>query len=139
MNELIEKCQDIARDIFNDLGSGFDECIYQRSFEVALRLEGIHYENKKVLPIYYKGFSVGDGELDLLVCEGKEEVIIELKAIGATLSPKEETQLRKYMELEGIESGLLINFPQAGRKGIPNEPEFVIASRASSSSTPPLG
>ena len=117
------------------MGSGFDECIYQRAFEVALRLKGIHYENKKILPVYYKGFNVGDGELDLLVYEDKDKVIIELKAIGAGLSPKEETQLRKYMELEGVESGLLINFPQAGRKGISDEPEF-IAVTTSSSNTP---
>ena len=127
MNKLIEKCQDIAKDIFNDLGSGFDECIYQKAFEVSLRLEGIRYENKKVVPVYYKGFNVGDGELDLIVYDKEEKVILELKAIGAGLSPKEETQLRKYMELLGIELGLLINFPQAGRNlsSILDEPEFI--------------
>ena len=126
MNEFINVCQDIARDIFNDLGSGFDECIYQRAFEVSLRLEGIRYENKRVIPVYYRAFSIGDGEADLIVYDGEgHSVIIELKAIGAGLSPKEETQLKKYMELLTIEAGLLINFPQAGRKGIPDEPEFI--------------
>jgi len=127
MDELINKCQDIARDIFNNLGSGFDECIYQRAFEVSLRLEGIRYENKRVIPVFYRDFNIGDGEADLIVYDGEGQIVImELKAIGAGLSPKEETQLRKYMELLEIKAGLLVNFPQAGRKGIPDEPEFII-------------
>ncbi|KKK54530.1 hypothetical protein LCGC14_3083770 [marine sediment metagenome] len=125
MKVLVDKCQDIAREIFNELGCGFDESIYQRAFEVSLRLAGYLYENKKVIPVYYKGYNVGDGEADLVVYGGKKQsLVIELKAIGAALSPKEETQLRKYLELLGIETGLLINFPQAGRKEVPEEPEI---------------
>lgn len=125
---LIDKCKSIACDIFNDLGSGFDEPTYQKSFEVALRIEGILYENQKIVPILYKGFNVGEGKIDLLLHSGNEHLIVELKAI-LSISPKEITQLKKYMELTKINRGILINFPQVGtsKKGvIVQEPEFTL-------------
>lgn len=126
---LIDKCQDIARDIYNDLGSGFEEPIYQKAFEVALRLEGIPYENQRITPVFYKGFNVGEQKLDLVIKWLSEELIVELKAILA-LSPKDATQLKKYMELLNIKDGLLVNFPQFGtaksKSEISNEPEFKI-------------
>ena len=125
MENLVERCKGMAVDIYNELGSGFDEPVYQKAFEVCLRLAGLKYENLKIVPIYYQGFNIGEGKLDILVHDGDDKLVVELKAIGSVLSPKEETQLRKYMELENIEDGLLINFPQAGRKGIPDEPEFI--------------
>ncbi len=123
---IILKCQSIARNIFNDLGSGFDETIYQKAFEVELRLNKLRYENIKIIPISYKGFNIGEGKLDLMVYTHMDILVIELKAIKEKMSPKEETQLCKYMTLLNISKGLLINFPQAGRRIIPTEPEFVI-------------
>ena len=125
--ELIEKCKAIACEIFNDLGSGFDEPIYQKAFEVALRLDGTTYENQKIVPIFYKGYNIGEGKIDLLIHFETENLIIELKAIVA-ISPKDTTQLKKYMELTGINNGLLINFPQVGtaKKGcLVQEPEII--------------
>lgn len=120
--EMINKCQEIAKNIFNELGSDFDECIYQKAFEIELRLCNMRYENARVVPIFYKGFNVGEAKTDLLV---NDNLVIELKAIASALSPKEETQLKTYMKSLNINSGLLINFPQAGRKEIPLDPEFI--------------
>ena len=123
---MIKKCQKIAKDIFNDLGSGFEECIYQKAFEVALRLEKIPYENQRIVPIFYKNFNIGEAKPDLVISKDKEKIVVELKATGSSLSPKEEVQLKKYLEMLNIKKGLLINFPQAGRKEIPEIPEFKI-------------
>ena len=123
---MIKKCKEIAIDIFNELGSGFDECIYQKAFEVALRLEKLHYENQRILPIFYKKFNIGEGKPDLVVNNGKEKLVVELKATGSSLSPKEEIQLKNYLRVLNIKKGLLINFPQPGRKDIPETPEFRI-------------
>jgi GxxExxY protein len=122
---LIELCKTISGEIFNELGSGFDECIYQKAFEVSLRLANIKYENQRVIPVFYRGFNIGDSKLDLVVYNDSEVLIIELKAIASLLSPKEETQLKKYMELLKIPQGILVNFPQPGRKGGVDSPEFV--------------
>lgn len=128
MENLIDKCQRIAKEIYNELGSGFDEPVYQKAFEVSLRLEGVKYENLKIIPIFYKGYNIGEGKLDLLVYAGQEKLILELKAINTTLSPKEETQVKKYMDLLCLSTGLLINFPQAGRKGLSDTPEIIVVN-----------
>ena len=124
---LIDKCKSIACEIFNDLGSGFDEPVYQKAFEVSLRLEGIQYENQKIIPIFYKGFNIGEGKIDLIPQCNNELLIIELKAI-VSISPKDVTQLKKYMELTNAKQGLLINFPQVGtskKENIIQEPEII--------------
>ena len=129
MESLVEKCKCIAIDIYNELGSGFDEAVYQKAFEVSLRLEGVKYEDLKIVPIYYRGFNIGEGKLDLLVYAGDDRLVVELKAIGSSLSPKEETQVRKYMDLLKLNAGLLINFPQAGRKGNSDAPEMIVIDK----------
>lgn len=121
---LTEQCQLIAREVFNTLGSGYDEKIYQKAFEAELRLLNIRYENTKIVPVTYKGFNVGEGIIDLIVYSDKDSIILELKAIASTLSGKEETQLMGYMKTLQVQTGLLINFQQAGRKETPDEPEF---------------
>jgi len=126
MENLVERCKGMAVDIYNELGSGFDEPVYQKAFEVCLRLAGLKYENLKIVPIYYQGFNIGEGKLDILVHDGDDKLVVELKAIGSVLSPKEETQAKKYMELLELDTGLLINFPQAGRKGGADTPEMVV-------------
>ncbi len=119
-----KKIKKIAKDIYNELGSGYQECVYQKAFEVGLRLQKIAYENQKIVPIYYKKYNVGEGKPDLIINDPKGKIIVELKAIGAKLSQKEETQLRKYMEVLNIKKGILINFPQPGTKEVPNEVEI---------------
>ncbi|MEW6189017.1 MAG: GxxExxY protein [Actinomycetota bacterium] len=120
---LIEKIKDLAVDIYDELGSGYDEAIYQKAFEVALRLEGIGYEDQRVVPIFYRGHYVGEGKPDIVVGKGGEKLVIELKALASSIGPKEETQLKNYMRVLNIGKGLLINFPQPGAKGTPEKPE----------------
>jgi GxxExxY protein len=122
---LVETCKEIAKQIFNELGSGFDEPIYQKAFEVELRLRHISYENIKIIPVFYKGYNVGEAKLDLFIYNDTEKIVAELKAIANNLSPKEETQIRGYLKTLNTNNGLLINFPQAGRKGVPEEPEII--------------
>ena len=129
MENLVERCKGMAIAIYDELGSGFDESVYQKAFEVSLRLAGLKYENLKIVPIYYKGFNIGEGKLDILVYDGDDRLVMELKAIGSSLSPKEECQVRKYMELLELDTGLLINFPQAGRKGGADTPEMVVVDK----------
>ncbi|HLD15387.1 MAG TPA: GxxExxY protein [Candidatus Nanoarchaeia archaeon] len=121
---MIPKLKEIAKDIFNELGSGHEEAIYQKAFEVALRLEKIAYESQKIVPVFYKKYNVGIGRPDIIVNDSKGKILIELKAISSTLSLKEETQVRKYIEVLGIKDALLINFPQPSSKEVPNLPEF---------------
>ena len=105
----IEKVKTIAKDVYNKLGSGFDEKVYENAMMVGLRLAKIPYESQRVLELTYKGFYVGEGYPDIIAMFGKEKLVIELKAT-AKLGRKEETQLKNYLRALKIERGLLINF-----------------------------
>ena len=114
---LINKCQEIARDIYNDLGSGWSEEVYHNAFEVALRVESIQYESHKITPILYKGYNVGRGEVDILAKSNNEHLIVELKAT-AHIVANNIPQIKKYMTTLDIQQGLIINFPQEGKPKI---------------------
>ena len=129
---LTEKCKAIAEDIYKDLGSGWDEVIYHKAFEVALRLQGISYESKRVTPVSYKGHNIGEGEIDLLVKDGEEWLIIELKATDKLIADN-TSQLNKYMRTLNIKNGILINFPQPVSRAkleceLASGVEYIIAS-----------
>lgn len=125
--ELIEICRTIANGIYNDLGKGFEEVIYQNAFEVALRLNQISYESQKVVPVFYQGYNIGEQRLDLVLSHHNVQLIVELKAT-LSLSLKDDIQIWKYMELLNIDIGMLINFWQLGttltKINSSNEPDF---------------
>ena len=125
---MIDKIKKLAQDVFKELGSGYEECVYEKAMEVALRLEKIHYENQRILPIFYKNFNIGQSKPDLIINDkaGKEQIVIELKATSAKLGQKEEVQLKKYLETLKMKKGILINFPQTTKDGPGEEVEFKV-------------
>ena len=64
-----------------------------------------------------KDHYVGEGYPDLIAFFGKNKVVVELKAIGAKLGASEDQQIKNYMKLLKIKSGLLINFQQPKKEG----------------------
>lgn len=116
MKRQISAISRIAHEVYRSLGSGFSEDVYDRAMQVGLRLAGIRYESQKVVELRYRDHYVGEGYPDLLVHLGKQKVVVELKAVASDLEACEEGQLRNYMKLLGVSSGLLINFQTPGRK-----------------------
>ncbi len=119
---LLEVLRALTQDIYDQLGSGFDEVVYQKAFEVGLRLRGIPYEAQRIVPVFYQGFYIGEGKPDLIVGDGAEKVVIELKAVES-VGHKERTQIENYLRVLSVPLGLLINFPQptkskAARDGV---------------------
>jgi|SRR6516165_9221764 GxxExxY protein len=120
----VDEWRKLAQDIYETLGSGFDEVVYQRAFEVELRLRRLHYEPQRVVPVFYKDHYVGEGEPDLIVDDGTEKVVIELKAV-ISVGEKERRQLQTYLRMLAIPRGFLINFPQpAKNEAAKNDIEF---------------
>ena len=97
---MINKVRKIAEDVFSSLGSGYAEEVYEKAMEVGLRLEKIPYENQRILPVFFKNFAVGMSKPDLIITdtEGKEKIILELKATSSITGMKEEVQLQKYLQ-----------------------------------------
>ncbi len=119
---LIELLKALTQDIYDKLGSGFDEVVYQKAFEVGLRLRGVPYEAQRIVPVFYEGFYIGEGKPDLIVSDGRLKIIIELKAVES-VGHKEQAQIRNYLRVLDASSGVLINFPQptkskAARDGV---------------------
>ena len=110
----MEIFKEISKEIYDTLGSGHTESIYQHAFETELRIRCIDYESQKVVPITYKCFNIGYGFADIVV----GDAVIELKAISK-LRPQDKTQVINYMEMLNIKKGYLVNF------GSSNGDEFI--------------
>ena len=81
----INTIKEIVQDVYETLGSGFSEEVYDRAMQVGLRLAKIGYEGQKVVELKYKDHYVGEGYPDLVVQLEQEKVIVELKAISGEL------------------------------------------------------
>lgn len=100
--------------MYNDLGHGFLESIYQKAFCLQLARNGIEFEEQKSIQVRYMGIELGEFHADLIVAS---TVIVELKAVTA-LEKAHERQLLNYLKASQIEVGLLLNFgpkPQVRR------------------------
>lgn len=95
-----------ALDVHKTLGPGFLEAVYEEALAVELKLRGIPYRRQVPIAVQYKGFSVGEGRLDLLV-DGA--LIVELKAVEF-LAPIHLAQVLSYLRASGLCLGLLITF-----------------------------
>jgi GxxExxY protein len=80
MADNAEEIKKIARDVYRVPGSGFSEGVYDRAMQVGLRRAKISYESQKVVELRYKDHCVGEGYPDLVVRQGREKLIVELKA-----------------------------------------------------------
>ena len=122
---LIELLRALTQDIYDKLGSGFDEVVYQKAFEVGLRLRGVPYEAQRIVPVFYEGFYIGEGKPDLVVSDGNERIVIELKAVES-VGHKERAQIENYLRVLSVPLGLLINFPQPTKaKAARDDVEFI--------------
>src|SRR5438876_5423426 len=115
MPPSINTIKEIAQDVYETLGSGFSEEVYDRAMQVGLRLAKIGYEGQKVVELKYKDHYVGEGYPDLVVQLETEKVVVELKAISGQLGASEDQQLRNYLKILNVKRGLLINFQQPGK------------------------
>lgn len=106
--------------VYNGLGFGFLEKVYQNALVIELQRIGLQVEAQQCIDVYYKGTSVGKYRADLIV---NDEVILELKA-AECLMPEHECQLINYLKATDQEIGLLLNFgvkPEIKRKIYTND------------------
>jgi len=100
-----------AFEVYNYLGYGMAEEIYQQSLEIELSLRAIPFCSKKELIAYYKDHELQKRYVpDLFVMDG---IVVELKAVSA-LTPDHEAQLFNYMRIARQPVGYLINFGVKG-------------------------
>ena len=130
IKETIKTVLACAYEVFEDLGEGWSEVVYQKALEVALREKGIRYESQVTVPIYFKNeYLVGEAVPDLLVWvelgNGKRVcVVVELKCT-TEITRSNVVQVQKYIKalermLEGraivYNYGVIINFQKSNKK-----------------------
>jgi len=104
--ETTRKIIGVFYDVYNELGHGFLESVYEKSLELALNSLALKVCRQIDIPVYFRGRDVGVFSADMLV-EGC--VLIELKAVRC-LDSSHEAQLLNYLRATDIEVGLLLNF-----------------------------
>jgi len=95
-----------AMKVHNQLGSGYQEVIYQRALAIELRKADLMFEREFEMPITYDGQNIGTRRVDFLVAE---KLSVELKAV-IELERVHLAQAINYLEAYNLEIGLLINF-----------------------------
>lgn len=95
-----------AFEVYNVLGYGFLEKVYQRAMQVELQLRGVKTELETLIKVQFKGTIVGDYAADLLVAGN---IIVEIKA-DAAYQTFYEARLLNQLRGTGIRLGYLINF-----------------------------
>lgn len=104
--DLTYKIIGIAMEVYNELGFGFLEKVYEQSLLIAFKENGIKAKSQVSIDVYYHNEKVGEYIADLVV---EDKVIIELKAIER-LGKIHSAQLLNYLKATNIKIGLLINF-----------------------------
>jgi GxxExxY protein len=136
VKEVIKEILDSARAVFQDLGEGWPEAVYQKAMEVELRERGIKYEEQIVLPVYYKDkYIVGESKPDLIILveleSGKRvHIVIELKT-DTGIKEDNRIQVQKYIKAlnRSLKSendivypvGFIINFAKRSNKKLDGE------------------
>ncbi|MFN3590539.1 MAG: GxxExxY protein [Spirosomataceae bacterium] len=104
--ELTEKIIKAYYKVYNTLGFGFLEKVYENAMFIELQSMGLFVEKQRRIQVFYEGHDVGVYYADLIV---NDKVIIELKA-AVSLCVEHECQLLNYLKATEIEIGLLLNF-----------------------------
>jgi len=92
--------------VYNTLGYGFNEKVYENALAIELRKAGLKVVKQQEIVVYYDGENVGDYRTDIVV---NDVVIVELKAVRE-LAEEHEAQLLNYLKATTIAVGLLLHF-----------------------------
>jgi len=107
---LSYKIVGILYDVYNELGSGHREYVYERAIASEFRKSGIKFAEQVPANLTYKGEIIGQYRFDFLV-EGK--IVLELKQ-GDRFSRKNFEQVTGYLQLKNLPLGILANFTSSG-------------------------
>ena len=105
-SEITDKIIKSFYKVYNTLGHGFLEKVYENALYLELLGTGLHIEKQKKIKVYYESKEVGEYYADLIV---ENKVIVELKAV-TEVQPRFYIQIINYLKIFKIEIGLLINF-----------------------------
>jgi len=104
--ELTEKIIGCAYRVYNKMGFGFLESVYEKCLLIELKKEGLQTESQKAVIVKYENEIVGQFTTDILV---EDTIILELKSVKQIIQAH-EVQMVSYLVATGKEVGLILNF-----------------------------
>jgi len=104
--ELTEKIITAAYHVYNKMGFGFLESVYEKCLLIELRKAGLQAESQKPIVVKYENEVVGEFKADVIV---EDAVILELKSVRQIIQAH-EVQLVNYLVATGKPVGLILNF-----------------------------
>ncbi len=107
--ELTEKVIGCAYRVYNKMGFGFLESVYEKCMLIELRKAGLNAESQKPITVYYENEIVGEFVTDITV---NDIIILELKSIRRIINTH-EVQLVNYLVATGKPVGLILNFRES--------------------------
>ena len=113
---LIQEVKSAAKEVYKELGAGYEESIYEEAMAVEFRQRKIPYEVERNTEIFYKGIKVGIHRLDFIL-DGK--LVVELKA-QMTITKSHVGQTKAYLKTLKLKDGIVANFAYPDR----DEPDF---------------
>lgn len=96
-----------AMKVYEILGHGFVESVYQEALEIEFRRRNIPYKREVEIEVYYDGILLEKKFRADFVCY--DSIIVELKAVSE-LDEGNLLQLSNYLKATHLRLGLLINF-----------------------------
>lgn len=105
--------------VYNELGFGYAESVYESAMELALTEAGLVVVRQAPIHVHFRGRIIGEFRTDMLV---NDKLMLELKAARA-LDSAHEAQVINYLKATPIEVALLLNFgpkPEARRLAFDN-------------------
>ena len=106
-NEISYRIRGILFNVYNKLGPGLFESVYEEIIAFELKKNGIQFQRQKSLPVIWEQVKLDHGFRADLIIENK--VIVELKSVEK-LAPIHTMQLLTYLRVSDLKLGLLINF-----------------------------
>jgi GxxExxY protein len=97
--------------VYNEMGYGFTEPIYQECLEIELTDRGIPFRSQAELPLMYRGRRLEKSFIPDFIC--CEKIIVEIKAVKEFVD-EHRAQLHTYLKATGYKLGLLVNFGHHG-------------------------
>jgi GxxExxY protein len=104
--ELTENIIGCAYNVYNKMGFGFLESVYEKCMLIELHKAGLDVESQKPITVYYENEIVGEFVADIIV---NDTVILELKSVRQIINVH-EVQLVNYLIATGKPVGLILNF-----------------------------
>ena len=109
-DRITEKIIGCAYKVYNTMGFGFLESVYENCMMIELIKAGLKAERQKEIEVYYENEQVGDFKADIVV---EDKIIVELKSVKCLIEAH-EVQLVNFLVATNLPVGLLLNFGERG-------------------------